>query len=157
TASTRSGVTSWQPGRLVTASSPASSLITNRMSRNGAMYSAIASVSAVDGSELRGQLGHSLEQVRHQPVVGHLEDGCLGILVDGDDDLAVFHAGEVLYSAGDTDGDVELGRNHFASLPHLIVVGHEARIHCRARSTDRRSQLVGQCFEDIEILAVSHT
>src|SRR6185295_8169455 len=35
-------------------------------------------------------------------------------------------------------------------------VRHKPRIHCRAGSTNRRAQLVGQCFEDLEILAIAH-
>lgn len=38
--------------------------------------------------ELLGQLGHSLEQVRHQCVVGDLDNGGFWVLVDGDDTVA---------------------------------------------------------------------
>ena len=56
------------------------------------------------------QLGNQFEQVTNQPVVRHLEDRGFFVLVDRDVDLLVFHAGQLLDHAGDTDGDVQLWR-----------------------------------------------
>src|SRR3954470_4857332 len=42
------------------------------------------------------QLGHDLEQVAHDAVIGHLEDRRFLVLVDGDDGLAVLHPREML-------------------------------------------------------------
>ena len=36
-----------------------------------------------------GHLGHGLEQIRDQAVVGDVEDGRLLVLVDRDDDLGI--------------------------------------------------------------------
>src|SRR5216117_4356570 len=42
-----------------------------------------------------------LEQISHDPVIGHLEDRRVLVLVDRDDHLRGAHAGEVLDRAGD--------------------------------------------------------
>src|SRR6185369_10472248 len=55
-----------------------------------------------------GQFRHGLEQVSDKPEIGYLEDRRVFILVDGDDHLAVLHAGEMLDGTRDADGDVEL-------------------------------------------------
>src|SRR5204863_4319294 len=100
------------------------------------------------------QLRQYLEQVRHQSVVGDLEDRRLAVLVDGDDHLAVLHAGEMLDSPGNAHRDVELGRHHFAGLAHLVVVGHVAGIHRGAAGPHRGTQLVGHRLDVLlEVLA----
>jgi hypothetical protein len=48
------------------------------------------------GFDRRLELGQHLEQVAHHPVVGHLEDGRVGIFVDGDDGPRALHSGHVL-------------------------------------------------------------
>ena len=94
-----------------------------------------------------GQLGlelrQHLEQVADQAVIGDLEDRRLLVLVDGDDDLAVLHAGEVLDGARDADGDVELRRDDLAGLADLLVVRRVAGIDRRARGAHRGAELVG--------------
>ena len=96
------------------------------------------------------------EQIGHQAVIGHLEDRRLLVLVDGDDDLAVLHAGQMLDRAGNADRDIQVGRHDLAGLADLVVVRHEARIHRRARGADGGAQLVGDRVEQLEILAVLH-
>jgi hypothetical protein len=54
------------------------------------------------------QLRNDLEQIHHQPEVGHLEDERFAILVDRYDGVCVLGAGEVLDGAGDADGCVHL-------------------------------------------------
>ena len=87
--------------------------------------------------------GTSLEQVADQAVIGDLEDRRFFVLVDGDDHLAVLHAGEMLDGAGDADGDIEFGRDDLAGLADLVVVGHEAGVDRGARGADRGAELVG--------------
>ena len=91
---------------------------------------------ALAALELFGELGHELEQVADQAVVGDLEDRRLLVLVDRDDHLAVLHPGQVLDGAGDADRDVELGRHDLAGLADLPVVG--ARSPRRPRRGGRR-------------------
>ena len=51
--------------------------------------------------ELGGHVRYSLEEVLHQAIVRHLEDGRLLVLVDGHDGLGVLHARQMLDSARD--------------------------------------------------------
>src|SRR4051794_22930469 len=78
--------------------------------------------------ELVRQLGHDLEQVADQAVVGDLEDRRLLVLVDRDDDLRVLHPGQVLDGARDADRDVEVGGHDLAGLADLPVVGRVAGV-----------------------------
>ena len=64
------------------------------------------------------QFRQDFKQVGDETVVGDLEDRGLLILVDGDDDLRILHAGEVL----DAAGNVEIGRHDLAGLADLPVV-----------------------------------
>src|SRR6185312_15017507 len=45
-----------------------------------------------------GQLRQGLVEVRHQPIVGDLKDGCLLIFIDRHNDLRVLHTGQMLNS-----------------------------------------------------------
>ena len=54
------------------------------------------------------QLRYSFEQVSDQTVIGYLEDRRFFILVDRNDHFGIFHTGQVLDRAGDTDSDVQL-------------------------------------------------
>jgi hypothetical protein len=58
--------------------------------------------------QLLGQLGDGDKEISDQAVVGNLEDGCLGILVNGNNGLGVLHAGQVLDGTRDTNGDVAI-------------------------------------------------
>ncbi|CRM62183.1 hypothetical protein [Pseudomonas sp. 25 R 14] len=62
----------------------------------------------------------------------------------------------MLDRAGDTDRDVQLWRNDLAGLADLHVVGYEACVDRRARSADRRAQLVGQGVQVLEVVTVLH-
>ncbi|EAU69294.1 hypothetical protein STIAU_7966 [Stigmatella aurantiaca DW4/3-1] len=97
------------------------------------------------------QLGQHLEEVRHEAVIGHLEDGGLGVLVDGHDGLRALHARQVLDGTADARGDVELRGHDLARLADLQVVGHPARVTHRARGAHRGAQLVGQGFNLLEV------
>src|SRR5262247_4175167 len=104
----------------------------------------------------RFEFGHGLEEVGHQAVIGDLEDRRLLVLVDGDDHLAVLHAREMLDGAGDADGHIEFGRDDLAGLPDLVVVGHEAGIDGRAAGADGGAELVGDAFQQLEVVAALH-
>src|SRR5215217_5083696 len=76
------------------------------------------------------------EQIADEAVVCDLEDRGFLVLVDGDDDLAVLHAGEMLDRTGNADRDVELRSHHLARLPDLPVVRRIAGIDGSAARTD---------------------
>src|SRR4051794_22017523 len=74
--------------------------------------------SAIEGP---GQLRQQREQVADEAVVGDTEDRRRRIGVDGDDDFAFLHAGEMLDGARDAAGDVEIGGDDLASLADLQI------------------------------------
>src|SRR5688500_2519745 len=106
--------------------------------------------------ELVRDLRHRLEEILDQPVVRDRENRRLGVLVDRDDHLAVLHAREVLDRARDADRYVELGSYDLAGLPDLVFVGHEPRIDGGARGADRGAELIGERFEDLEVIRAAH-
>src|SRR5882672_8250712 len=104
-----------------------------------------------------GQFGNRLIQIRHQAVIGDLEDRRVLILVDGDDYLGILHAGEMLDRAGDADRDIQLGRHHLAGLADLPVVRRISRIDRGARGADAGAELVGERLDIFgKILAALH-
>src|SRR5258706_16477666 len=83
---------------------------------------------AFGAADLGNQLGYGLEKVGDETVVGDLEDGGFGVLVDGDDDLGAFHAGQVLDGSRDADRKIELGRDDLARLADLEIAGSVAGV-----------------------------
>src|SRR3984957_7824828 len=61
----------------------------------------------LDLVELRRKLRQGLVEIGHQSIIGDLKDGRFLILVDGDDDFRILHAGEMLDGAGNSDGNIE--------------------------------------------------
>src|SRR3546814_8473694 len=62
----------------------------------------------------------------------------------------------MLERAGDADGDIKLWRDDLAGLADLVVVRHEAGIDGGAAGADGGAQLVGDRFDQLEILARAH-
>lgn len=99
------------------------------------------------------QLRQDDEEIADETVVGNLEDRRFLVLVDGDDDLGILHAGKMLDGARDADGNVEIGGDHLAGLADLPVIGGIARIDRCARGTDSGAELVGDRQDDfLELL-----
>ena len=67
------------------------------------------SLSSLCCLDLLDQLGHDLEQIAHDAVVSHAEDGSTLVLVDSDDALGVLHTSSVLDSAGNAQSNIDLG------------------------------------------------
>jgi hypothetical protein len=104
------------------------------------------------------QLRHHLKQIPDQPVIRHLEDRCIRILVDGDDDLGFLHPGQMLDGAGDADREVKLRRDDLAGLADLVVIRHETGVDRSTGGTERRTELVGERFEQlVVVLATAQT
>mmetsp|Transcript_17335 Transcript_17335/g.44838 ORF Transcript_17335/g.44838 Transcript_17335/m.44838 type:complete len:274 (+) Transcript_17335:223-1044(+) len=99
------------------------------------------------------ELGHHLEEVVHNTVVGNLEDRCIRIRVHRDDRLRVLHAGEMLYRPRDAHGNIQVWRDHLARLSYLPIVGAVAGIDGCARRSESRTELIGQRLEHLEVLS----
>src|SRR5688500_9436567 len=100
-----------------------------------------------DFAKLRREFRQGLIKVGDQPVIGDLEDRRFLVLVDGDDQLGVLHAGQMLDRAGNADRNVKLGRDHFAGLPDLPIIRRIAGVDRRPRGADRRAELVRHRFD----------
>src|ERR1700677_5004527 len=103
-------------------------------------------------ADLFQQLRDDLEQVADHAEVGQLEDGCLRVLVDGDDGLRGLHAGPVLDGAGNADRHVQLRRDRLAGLAPLELMRILACVGHRAGRADRRAERVGQLLDQHEAL-----
>src|SRR4051812_6113749 len=114
------------------------------MSSPRARRSACSASRARGRSKLFGQLRHQLEQIADQAEVGDLEDRRFLVLVDGDDQLAILHAGEVLDRARYADRYVDFGGDDLAGLADLVIVGRIAGVDRGAARADGGAQFVGQ-------------
>lgn len=94
------------------------------------------------------ELGDSVKEVGNETDVGDLEDGCVGVLVDGDDELGLLHAGKVLDGTRDTDGNVELGGDDLAGLADLERVVGVAGVDGCTRGTNGSAEGVSKGIED---------
>ena len=88
------------------------------------------------GLQALGEHGDNLVEVAHDAEVGHLEDGGELVLVDGDDEFALLHAGEVLDGAADAAGHVEGGADGLAGLAHLAAGVYDASVDHGAAAAD---------------------
>ena len=98
------------------------------------------------------QLRHDFKQIPNQPVIRHLEDRCIGILVDGDDDFRFLHPGQMLDGAGDADREVKLRRNDLAGLADLIVIRDKAGVDRSTAGAERGTELVGERFKQLLVV-----
>src|SRR5215203_5183531 len=108
-------------------------------------------------SQFRLEFRQRLVQVGHQSIVGDLEDRRFLVLIDSNNHLGVFHPGEMLNCAGNSDCDVELGRYHLAGLADLPVVRRVTGIDCGTRGADAGAQCVRHRFDIFaEVVAALH-
>jgi len=102
--------------------------------------------------ELVDEFGDDVEEVVDDRVVGDVHDRRVGVRVDRDDRIGALHAGDVLDCAGDTDGDVDVGRDDLPGLADLSVLGQPAVVDDRARGRQRRTECVRQIADQVEVL-----
>src|SRR5271170_451975 len=76
------------------------------------------------------------EQVTYDSVIGYLEDGRVGILVDGDDGFGAFHAHQMLDGAGNSHGQINFGRYGLPGAAHLALHRQPAAVTDGARSRE---------------------
>ena len=94
--------------------------------------------------KLLSKLRDNLEQITDEPHVRDLEDGSIGVLVDGRNNLAVLHTRKMLDSTRDTSAEIQLRSNVLASLSDLQAVIGESAVDSGARGTDGSTQRVGK-------------
>ena len=96
-----------------------------------------------------------MKQIADQAYIGDFEDRRFPVLVDRDDRACILDAGQMLDRPGDSDGEINLGRNDLARLTDLHLVGRVARIDGRTRRADRGAELVGETKQQLEVLGAA--
>ena len=76
-----------------------------------------------------GKHRNDLVEITHDTQVSDAEDGSELVLVDGDDEVGLFHTGEMLDGTADTAGHVEVRTDGLTGLTHLTVVRHHAVVN----------------------------
>ena len=86
------------------------------------------------------QGGDNLEKIPEEAVIAFLENGRIGIVVDGHDHLGCLHACEMLNGTGNSAGDVEPWADRFSGLADLQRVGRKAGVHGGPGGANRRPE-----------------
>src|SRR4051795_3036362 len=110
---------------------------------------------ALAGLHRLGQLRQDLVEVADDAQVGELEDGRVGVLVDGHDVLRGLHADLVLDRARDARGEVELRRHRLAGLADLGGVRPPAGVDHRAGGGDGAAERAREVLERLEALGLA--
>src|SRR4030042_5399768 len=99
----------------------------------------------------------NLKKVADDTEIRNLEDGRVRVLVHSHDDFGRGHAGDMLNSAGDAEGQVEVGGNGLPSLAHLVLVADPAGVHGRPGCAHGRARAERRDLpEELKILRALH-
>ena len=98
---------------------------------------------------------NDVEQIADDAVIGDLEDRCLRVFVDGDNDPRLAHAGQMLDGAAMPQA-IDLGRNDFAGLPDLERVIAVAGITGATRCADGTAEQVRELLQRLEAFRALH-
>ena len=80
------------------------------------------------GFQCLNQLVADLVHIAHDTVIGHAENGGLGIGVDGKNQTGVLHAGGMVDGAGHAKAQEQLGFDHYAGLTDHLLEGQDAAV-----------------------------
>ena len=75
------------------------------------------------------ELRHDIVKVVDDPDVGERKNGCVRVFVDADDEFAFLHPRQMLNGSTDSDGEIQIGSDLLARLPHLQVRTHHSTIN----------------------------
>ncbi len=65
-------------------------------------------------------VGYKVEKkMKKKALLTYLEDGCLGVLVNGNNDLAVFHASQMLNGSANAHSNIKVGSDNLSGLANL--------------------------------------
>src|SRR5512147_2522042 len=80
-----------------------------------------------------------------------VENGRIGVLVDGNDNFRRLHARDMLDRAGDAAGDVQLGTDGLPGLAHLVGVGDPSLIDRAPRRGDCAAEGLCELLDQIKV------
>jgi hypothetical protein len=95
------------------------------------------------------QFGQYFLNVTNDSEVGDREDRGVGILVDGDDGLGVFHPHQVLHCSGDATRDIDVRLHRLAGLPYLFGVRHPSGVDDGAGGTGGGLEGLGETLHQL--------
>ena len=96
-------------------------------------------------------------EVADDAEVGHLEDGGELVFVDGDDEFALLHTGEVLDGTADAASHVEGGTDGLTRLTDLTAGIHDAGVDHSTAAGDFATEFVGEGLELAEAVLGTDT
>ena len=115
-------------------------------------------VSLGNGSlQLFCQQRHYLVQITNDTIVGDIEDRCILILVDGNDDIGLFHAGNMLDRTGNTDCEVNMRTDSLTSLANLQFLRLPACINNCSGAGYCSTQNSSQIIQKLEVFSRTNT
>ena len=88
----------------------------------------------------RNDRGKDLMQVAHDCVIGVRHDRRIAIGVDGNERLTILTSSDVLRSATDSAGDIEIWCDFGPSLPYLLGMWTPTSSSHNARASDRATE-----------------
>ena len=100
------------------------------------------------------QHGDNLVQVSNDAEVGDAEDGGKLVLVDGDDEVGLFHTGQVLDGTADTASHVEVRADSLTRLTDLTLVRHHAVVDHGTARRNLSAKHIGQSLQLVEAFLV---
>ena len=92
----------------------------------------------------------------YDDIVGNLVDGCIGVVVDRDDDARILHTGDVLDLSADTAGNVYLGMYGHTRLADLAVMVYPTGIDSRTASAYLAMKLLGKLEQQVKTFLAAH-
>src|SRR5512147_1443933 len=84
-----------------------------------------------------------------------IEDGRVGVFIDGHDYFRRLHAGHMLDRAGDAAGDVQFGTDGLAGLAHLVGIGDPSLVNRSPRRRDCAADGLCEFLDQIEVFGAS--
>lgn len=121
------------------------------------LYEISALLCSKIGSDLLGQSGHDLIEVAYDTDIGHVKDGSVLILVDGDDQIGLFHTGHVLDGSGDTDCEVKLRTNCLTCLTNLKILWLPAIIYNGTGTSNLSTKCLSKILKDSKVLCRTYS
>src|SRR3972149_2618350 len=98
-----------------------------------------------------GEGGDEVENIADDAIIGYLEDGGVGILVDGHDGAGTLHSHDVLDGAADAERQVELRRDGLAGAADLAIHRQPAFVADGAGSGQLAAEEPGQFLRPRDI------
>ena len=114
-------------------------------------YELVCCLLSLCSLQLLGQSGNYLVQVAYDTVVSHIEDRRGLILVDGNNEIRLFHTCYMLNSTGDTDCKVNLRTNGLTGLSNLQILGLPAIIYNCTGAGYGTAKNLCQIVQDLEV------